>query len=95
MSLLEEIRQMLLATLFAAIILAMVFGMAGCSPGLMPPPSELAAPSKRLMTAPQAAANLKTGDDLYEDNVRLSEAYVRETSRLRSLQEYVRTVLKK
>ncbi len=68
--------------------------LAGCA-GVAPAASDLAPPSPRLMAAPTPLSEVKAGDDNYNGNTQCSAAYVRETGRLRSLQRYVTTVLKK
>ena len=60
-----------------------------------PKASDLAPPSPRLMVAPKPLPDVAVGTDLYQENARCSAEHVRETGRLRSLQNYVRTVTKK
>ena len=66
----------------------------GCG-GPAPKASDLALPSPRLMVASKPLPDVAEGTDLYQENARCSAEYVRETGRLRSLQQYARTVTKK
>jgi hypothetical protein len=56
--------------------------------------SELVKPSPRCMVAPGALQTLKDGDDLVVAYASAARSYGRETSKLRCLQRYVRTVTK-
>jgi hypothetical protein len=44
------------------------------------------------MTPPEPAGQVKRGDDLIVEHLKLRRQYFRETARLRSLQGYVKTV---
>ena len=68
---------------------------AGCAPGVNPVASDLAPPRAALMVAPKQLAAVKAGEDNFQSNAQCSAEFVRETGKLRSLQSYVRTVLKK
>lgn len=65
--------------------------LAGCSQG-MAPPSKMLAPSPRLMAPPAPTPEIKAGSDLVVEHLKLRKQYNQETSRLRSLQGYVKTV---
>jgi hypothetical protein len=56
--------------------------------------SELVKPSARCMVAPGALPKLKEGDDAVQSYASVVRSYGRETSKLRCLQRYVRTVTK-
>lgn len=77
-------------TLRTIVMIAMAAALAGCSQG-MAPPSKMLAPSERLMAPPAPAPEIKAGDDLVIEHLKLRKQYNHETSRLRSLQGYVKT----
>lgn len=64
--------------------------LGGCTQG-MAPPSKMLAPSPRLMAPPAAPPEIKVGSDLVIEHLKLRKQYHAETSRLRSLQGYVKT----
>jgi len=78
------------ATLCAMATIAVV-GMTGCST-LTVPPSKLLAPPARLMVPVSKAEAIKSGDDLVIKYLQLRKQFSRETSRLNSLQGYVRAL---
>jgi hypothetical protein len=63
--------------------------------GVVPAASDLQPPWARVMKAPEVLPDVPKGQDLYQSDTRCSAAYVRETGKLRSLQGWARTVLKK
>ena len=73
----------------------LALALVGCGPGLNPPADQLAKPRPALMVAPKALPDVPAGEDLYQSNGACSAEYVRETGRLRSLQQYVRTIQKR
>lgn len=67
--------------------------MGACSSTEAAKPSAILAPAARLMTPPAAIPAVpKVGDDLVVAHLRLLRSYSRETSRLTSLQGYVKTL---
>ncbi len=74
---------------YAIIVAALVVG--GCAQSV-PPPSEIAPPSARLMTPPERLGEIKSGTDLVVEHLKLRRQYLKETERLKSLQGYVKTV---
>ena len=68
---------------------------AGCAPGVNPVAADLSPPRAALMVAPKQLAEVKAGEDNFQSNAQCSAEYVRESGKLKSLQNYVRTVLKK
>ena len=73
------------------VLVAMAAAMGGCAKG-MAPPSKILGPSPRLMAPPAPTPEIKAGSDLVVEHLKLRQQYNRETSRLRSLQGYVKTV---
>jgi len=65
--------------------------LAGCATTPVPP-SELPAPPARLMASPAPLPRVVVGNDLVAEDLKLRSQYSRETSRLRSLQSYVRAM---
>ena len=77
-------------------IIFLGFGvLAGCAPTAQPPTWQIAAPSSRLMVPPKPLTDVKEGDDLYEHAAVCRAEYGTETSKLTSLQQYVRVLRKK
>ena len=68
---------------------------AGCAPSVNPVAADLSPPRAALMVVPKALSEVKAGEDNYQSNAQCSAEYVRESGKLKSLQTYVRTVLKK
>ena len=68
---------------------------AGCGPSVGPMAADLQPPRAALMVSPKALPDVPKGDDLVQAGNQCSAEYVRESGKLRSLQGYVRTVLKK
>jgi hypothetical protein len=66
---------------------------AGCVPAY--DTSDLVHPSARCMTAPASLQALKEGDDLVQSYASVSRQYGRETSKLRCVQRWARTVTEK
>lgn len=65
--------------------------LAGCASDVAsPPPSKVTPPSARLMADPARLPALKAGDDLVVEDLKLRRQYLKETARLRSLQNYIR-----
>lgn len=76
------------------ITLAICLALTGCA-GTPTPPSSLEPPAKALMKAPEALPPIREGDDLVETLGSTRRSYGQETSKLRRLQNYVKTILKK
>jgi hypothetical protein len=57
--------------------------------------ADLQPPRAALMQAPKQLPDVPKGEDLVQAGNQCSAEYVRETAKLKSLQTYVRTVLKK
>lgn len=74
---------------FAVVVVAA--GLSGCA---MSVPYDPVPPRKWLMMPPEKLAEVKEGDDIYEDNARVRAAYGREADKVRSLQTYIRTLRK-
>lgn len=68
-------------------VIAVMALLGGCAT----PTATVEPPSARLMTPPEPMAEVKPGSDLVVEHLKLRRQYARETSRLRSLQGYVRT----
>jgi len=81
-------RCILYRKLWAPLAMAMAALLTGCAT-TMPPVDP---PCARLMTPPEPAGQVKRGDDLIVEHLKLRRQYFRETARLRSLQGYVKTV---
>jgi hypothetical protein len=79
----------------AIIAAGAMLALAGCAQTPFPKAEDLQPPAARLMTPPKALPAVKEKDDLYASAYQCSAAYVKETGRLKSLQSYVATVLKK
>ena len=69
--------------------------LSACGPSVGPMASDLNPPRAALMVAPKPLPDVPKGEDLIQAGNQCSAEYVRETAKLRSLQTYVRTVLKK
>lgn len=69
-----------------------ITALSGC--GVVAPPSQLTGPAKRCMVAPQTLKGVPVGGDLVTEYSAVAQAYGRETSKLRCLQKWVRTVTK-
>ena len=69
--------------------------LSGCGPSVGPMAADLQPPRAALMVTPKALPDVPKVDDLVQAGNQCSAEYVRETGRLKSLQSYVRTVLKK
>ena len=72
--------------------LVMISILAGCA---TPAPSQLEPPAKALMVPPKPLQTLKAGDDLVAKHAELRRDAATEKDRLRRLQKWVKTVLKK
>lgn len=68
--------------------------LTGCAANAVVP-SKLERPASRLMAAPVSLPDIKAGDDLYEANAVCRGEYGRETGKLKGLQTYINTVIKK
>lgn len=79
---------------FAIICTGLVLMCTACA-GVNPPAADLQPPSARLLEPPKPLPDVAKGSELYDSVAQCSAAYVRETGRLRSLQGWVGTVLKK
>lgn len=70
--------------------------LAGCATTPPAPPSEQIAPPRAdLLVPPKQLPALPAKADMYADNAQCSAAYVKESGKLKSLQTYVKTILKK
>lgn len=78
-------------TIALSLICYFTLSGAGCVPDY---PSQLVKPSARCMVAPGSLQPLKEGDDLVTAYASASRAYGRETSKLRCVQAWARTVTK-
>lgn len=76
---------------WAPIALAAMLALAGCGKNPLPP-SELLAPSKRLMVPPTDPTPPKAGDDLVRTHLDTVNQCMADNGRFRSLQGYVKTV---
>jgi hypothetical protein len=57
--------------------------------------ADLVPPARRCMVAPQSLTRLKAGDDLVQSYASAVRSYGRETSKLRCVQRWARTVINK
>lgn len=76
------------------LIVCACVAVAGCADTAPVPPSKLARPAAALMVTPEPLSQVQAGDDLYQSHARLRRSYGRETSKLKRLQRWVRTVTK-
>lgn len=68
--------------------------LAGCST-VPVPPSKLVPPSARLMAPPEPLADVQAADSLYQATAVCRAEYGRETGKLKGLQTYIKTVIRK
>lgn len=66
--------------------------LAGCVSPIQP--SRLEPPAQVLMQPPAKVPEVKAGDDLVQEHVKLRRSYLTETDKLSRLQRYIRTILK-
>ena len=74
---------------------ALFMVLAGCAQDVTPPVERLKPPAARLMVAPTELPPVIEGADLYDAAAVCRAEFGRETSKLVSLQSYVRIVTKK
>lgn len=63
-----------------------------CGCGQTVVPSKLEPPASILLKPPAKIPDVKAGDDLVQEHLKIRRLYATETSRYRRLQAYVRTV---
>lgn len=84
----------LLETFIVLMLIAMFLLLAGCADSTGVPPSKLVKPSSMLMVPPEPLIDIVPGDDVVVHALRVRRQYSKETSKLKRLQRWVRTVTK-
>lgn len=72
----------------------LALGLAACNPPQLVP-FDPVPPRAGLMVPPEKLPPLPEGGDLYDDATRARAAYGREADKVRGLQGYIRTLLKR
>ena len=69
--------------------------LGGCAQSVTPPVAQLRGPNAALLVPPEPLPEVAAGNDGFKSDAQCSAAYVEESGKLRSLQGWTRTVLKK
>jgi hypothetical protein len=73
------------------LVLGLAIILCGCSASLSP--SQLQPPAAALLVAPKPLPDVKAGDDLVQEHIKLRRMYSMEADRRARLVRYVKTVL--
>ncbi len=79
-------------TLLLCALVLMVLVAVGCASPAPPDFSQIRKPRAALMAAPEALPEVVAHTDAYQSDANCSAQYVKETGKLRALQQYNRTL---